>query len=293
MHLSLASRLRRPCGPETTVTQPEADCEHRTAASTLVGGFSRMIARVQLGDLGTWMGALATLLAVLVALIVAFWPTWRDRRRRPVLLISVGEIEPFERPVFESGELAEVRLRVSVTNEGRSTARRVRVRIEGWWSYMHGQIIARTPGERVPKWLENAIDPFDAEWVGQASAVQPVLELDLLPKSRELVELLCFHPAKRELALAVDPRRAVRFLLTGGPYGEQLIAVSASCENGYGMRRILSCKVTEGPRVDATNTVTLSPIHNVHFADEPDRADVLRRGLGGLWPQVPPSTPPA
>ena len=57
---------------------------------------SMLIARagaIQWGDFATWAGALATLLAVVVALFLGLRPSWEERKRRPVIGVEVGEID--------------------------------------------------------------------------------------------------------------------------------------------------------------------------------------------------------
>jgi hypothetical protein len=118
-----------------------------------------------------------------------------------------------------------------------------------------------------------------------------VIEVDILPGSREFVELLCLKSdsadpasAKVELSLAIDPRRPVRFPLAGGPYGEQRLAISVTCENADGVHEVLSVMIRSGvPSVDATKRVQQSPIYDIHPSEAPDPRDVLLRGLGGLW----------
>jgi hypothetical protein len=246
--------------------------------------------QVQWGDVGTWAAAAATFLAVLVALFVALLPSLQQKRQKPVLVLVFGEVEPFERPVFRSDEnnqdkLWEVRLRVGVKNEGHSTARNVQVRIDQWWSYMKGQIVARTPGEQVPTWTENPIDPVDAEWVGWSHPDDPHLALDITPGSTDFVDLLVLNVETQELRLPISVRRGFKFPFTGGPYGEQRLALSITSDNAEGTRQVLSVTITAGaPRVDATKTVLQSPIHDVRLTEPPDESTVMRRGLmGGLW----------
>jgi hypothetical protein len=126
--------------------------------------------QIQWGDFATWAGAVATLLAVIVALFLGLWPAWEQRRRRPILDVEVGEIEPFERPVFDQLNVTEYRLRLAVTNTGRTTATGVQAIIERWWSW------AASP----KPWTENPIDPVPAEWVGRdVYSAQEVLTVDI------------------------------------------------------------------------------------------------------------------
>ena len=234
-----------------------------------------LVGDVQWGDVGTWAGAVGSLAAVVAALYIALRPERLQRQRKPVLVIELGEVEPFERPVFHELAITEYRLRVAVKNEGRTTASHVSVTIERWWSYA---------GHPRP-WTENPIDPIPAEWVGQdAYTGQDALSVDIPPGGRAFCEVLRWRPNDQVLELAVDTRRKLSFPIRGGPLGEQRISLHVSCHNAEGRRFTVSGTITSGVvEADATNIARQSPIHDVKLAEEPEPQDVLHNGLLGLW----------
>lgn len=233
------------------------------------------VGAVQWGDAGTWAGAIGSFAAVAAALFIALRPERIQRQRRPVLDVEIGEIEPFERPVFNQGRVTEYRLRMAVKNDGQTTAFHVSVTIERWWSY------AGAP----KRWLENPIDPVPAEWVGQdAYTGQEALSVDIPAGGRAFCEVLRWRANEQALELAVDTRRKLAFPIAGGPYGEQRVSLTVSCHNAEGKRVIVSGTITSGQvKADATNIARQSPIHDVKLAPEPDPNDVLHEGLLGLW----------
>lgn len=110
----------------------------------------------------TWteiLTALGTVSAVIVALILAGAPALRRWWSKPILEITTGVEEPFVRPVSaEYAVIAEVRLRVGVTNTGRSTARDVRAQLLNWWEHDPGKALGA-------EWQELDSDPLPLKWV--------------------------------------------------------------------------------------------------------------------------------
>jgi hypothetical protein len=104
-----------------------------------------------------WASAVATLLAVLVAL---FGPAWERRRRSPSLYLEADpadELGPDAKVVFvpEPAGDSRVWLRLAVGNDGRSTAEGVRVvlvRVEASHPYPH------QPPMRELKWADVPYD---------------------------------------------------------------------------------------------------------------------------------------
>ena len=104
-----------------------------------------------------WASAVATFLAVLVAL---FGPAWDRRRRLPVLYLDAepsGDLGPDAKVVFvpEPAGDSRVWLRLAVGNRGRSTAEGVRVvlfRVEASQPYPHH------PPMRELKWADVPYD---------------------------------------------------------------------------------------------------------------------------------------
>jgi len=89
-----------------------------------------------LRDLDEILTALGTVSAVIVALVLAGAPAIKRWWSKPVLEATTGLEEPFVRPVSdEHTPIAEVRLRVGITNTGRSTARSVRAQLLDWWEH--------------------------------------------------------------------------------------------------------------------------------------------------------------
>jgi hypothetical protein len=231
--------------------------------------------RVHLGDVATWAGAIASFLAVATALFIALRPDRLRRRHRPRLHIELGEIEPYERAVMSGTQVHQYRLRIGVRNTGFSTARRVRVSIERWWSESH----------RPKPWIENPIDPALAQWVGHDVYGGPeAFSIDIAPGGRALCEVMTWNPNSKELTLTIHPRRQEWTPTTGGPYGEQRVSLSVSCENADGTHVVVSTTITSGtPEVGADNVSRRSPMHDVRIESEPCPDDVLHEGLLGLW----------
>ncbi len=227
------------------------------------------------GDVAAWLGAAASFAAVGTAMWLARRPERLARKSRPELAIEHGEVEPFERAMMVGDQIGEYRLRVGVRNDGATTARRVRVTIERWWSFT---------GRPTP-WLANPIDPVSAEWVGQdVYGGAEAFALDIPSHGRGLCGILTWRQATQDLVLTVNPRRQEWNPVGGGPFGEQRIEFTVSCENAESQRAVLSVTLTAGvPRVDATNRVLQAPMHDVHLSGEPQSHEVESRGLGGLW----------
>jgi len=231
--------------------------------------------RIRLGDLATWLGAAASFAAVGTALWLALRPERLARKNRPELVIEHGEVEPFERAMMVGDQTGEYRLRIGVRNDGATTALRVRVTIERWWSF----------SGRPKPWLANPIDPVNAEWVGQdVFSGSEAFALDIPSDGRGLCGILTWRHTTQDLVLTVNPRRQEWNPVGGGPFGEQRIELTVSCENAESKRAVLSVTLTAGvPKIDATNTVLQAPMHDVHLSEAPHSDEVENRGLGGLW----------
>jgi hypothetical protein len=110
----------------------------------------------------TWteiLTALGTVSAVIVALVLAGAPAIKRWWSKPVLEATTGLEEPFVRPVSdEHTPIAEVRLRVGITNTGRSTARSVRAQLLDWWEHDSRRALGTD-------WVELDSDPLPLKWV--------------------------------------------------------------------------------------------------------------------------------
>ena len=240
--------------------------------------------RVRWGDVATWVGAGVNVLAVVTALYLAVRPERRQRELRPALDLELGTAEPFEVVLFNGSDVIGYRLRAAIRNIGGSGATRVQVKIERWWS---------ETGNPLGPWVENAIDPIAANWVGQeAHDGREELTVDIPRNGREFCELLWLVSTtpNHVLRLGLRPQRVLAFDPIGGPLGEQRLALNVTCQNADGFRAVITARVVDGPAIDATNTVLQPPITEVGLSVEPDPADVERRGLGGRWSPPPSGT---
>ena len=231
---------------------------------------------VHWGDVATWVGAAASGAAVFVALWVAVFPQWKERRNRPALVVEFGETEPFERVVRDPADRpVECRLRLGIRNEGRTTARRVRVTIERWWSATLYPDV---------EWMQNPIDPVLAEWVGWGvhDTGADAFAIDVPAGASALCEVLTWRSEARDLVLSTGA--SVR----GGPFGEQRMALAVTCDNAEGASVVLSTTVHDGAVLrDAKNIATRSPMHSVKLTEAPEPEKVLPIGLGGLYTEPP------
>lgn len=233
--------------------------------------------RVQWGDVATWVGAGVSVLAIITALYLAIRPGWSQQKLRPVLELELDTIEPFEVVLFDGPDVIGYRLRAAIRNTGGSDATHVQVKIERWWS---------ATGDPLHPWIENPIDPIATNWVGQdAHDGREELTVDIPRNGREFCELLWLLSGSTSpvLRLGFRPQRVIAFDPTGGPLGEQRLALNVTCRNADGFRSVITARIVDGPAIDATNTVLQPPITDVGFSAEPDPADVERRGLGGRW----------
>jgi hypothetical protein len=135
-----------------------------------------------------WITAAATMSAVIVALFVAFLPSFRRRYNKPKLKVDFKNEEPFCRNAILINDAAQIKhywVRVRISNVGRSVARNCR-----------GKLIrirdANTMEER------KDFDPAILRWVtGQGKPI------DLPYKDREYLNIL-FTRQNDPLHLVID-----------------------------------------------------------------------------------------
>lgn len=226
-----------------------------------------------------WVTGFGTIAVALTAVWAAVRPELRRQRQRPMLKLLYGDTEPFERPVFDGSEIIEYRLRLRVTNVGKSTAKNVRPTIEQWWSFSN-----TNAGQH---WGKNDIDPLPAAWVF-AGIEYGGRALDIPAGGEALFNLVRWEPARQRLSLVVDAvPHGLPFRTDGGPYGEQRLSVSVVSENAEGVHDILSFTVREGTPVDPSTGTRRPPMHDVHWAPEPAPNEVIDLGYIALIQNQP------
>lgn len=143
--------------------------------------------------------AVGTVGAVVVALGIALAPMIWRALRKPRLTVVTGRGEPFLRPISENSYgIGEMRLRVGVRNQGKSTAHDVRAVLRNWWE----------TNEDGNGWLELDTDPLPMKWVALRPGDDRVSEpptTQIPPDSTEMLDLVIWRPDSIELL--VDDRR--------------------------------------------------------------------------------------
>jgi hypothetical protein len=134
---------------------------------------------IEWGPVGSWVGATATFLAALVALLVAMGLF--DRFRGPRLVVTFEQAEPWCRAVAVPPDRAAFWVRVGVANVGRSPARGCVGRLTGW----------STDGV-----VRTDIDPIQLSWAGipRSRAFEPI---DLRRGQREFLNVLVLVDGSR------------------------------------------------------------------------------------------------
>lgn len=150
--------------------------------------------------------AVGTVSAVVLALVLAALPTISRRWSKPRLRSSTGLREPFVRAVGGTGLAHEtMRLRVGVTNAGRSTAMGVRAQLAHWWELDPERTLA-------VEWEELDSDPLPMKWVSirpgdDRPGVAP--EVSIVHKLTELLDLAEIDDKGRLRLLFDDERQAL------------------------------------------------------------------------------------
>lgn len=138
---------------------------------------------VQYGPVGLWFAATATLVAGLIALLVALGLF--ERLRGPRLHLTFAPAEPWCRAVEVAPREDVFWVRVGVENKGRSTAR---------------GCIGRLTAATTDDVFRSDVDPIQLSWAGvpRSRAFAPV---DLRPGQREFLNVLY---AAREPCWTID-----------------------------------------------------------------------------------------
>lgn len=182
----------------------------------------------------TWtdvLTAVGTVGAVIVALLLAAAPGLRSRRLAPRLQVSTGLTEPFVRPIpGDRSIIAEVRLRVGVTNSGRSTAREVRAQLLNWWEHDPKRSLGS-------EWQERDSDPLPLKWVsirpGDDRQGSPP-EVNILAGATDYLDVALLD-ARSVMLLFDDNRQALFHRNTGtmiGTWRVQFAIGGSNCPIG-------------------------------------------------------------
>jgi hypothetical protein len=124
------------------------------------------------GPVAVWFSALASFLAVTVALLGGLG--WFTRRRQPVLTISFEQQEPWCRQVERGTDSPTLWIRVAVENEGKDPAR---------------GCVGRLTGFRTNDAPRRDIDPVQLRWAGfpRSRSFEPI---DLRRGQREFLDVM-------------------------------------------------------------------------------------------------------
>lgn len=204
-----------------------------------------------------------TLLAVVAALGIALTPVIWRRLRKPKLVVEVGEREPHVRLAHRLGGSEGPNafyLRMTVRNNGKTEARRVRVTLMDWY--------VLEPVEGFPDWARLDTDPAALHWVSMTHArekrdrvrggyltslEQPVPEAELIDRHTppevnlpaglvDLVDLAVF--SNNKLALILDDNRPRGFKQVAPfPDREFKLTLAITAENAVALTRTVCFRV--------------------------------------------------
>lgn len=234
-----------------------------------------------------WITAIGTVLAVVVALIIAMAPVIVGWFRKPKLQTEVSDTGPHVRLAHTTSGPNAMFLRMTVRNAGSVEARRVRVTLTDWY--------VLEPVEGSPEWARLDTDPAALHWVsmshareerprivgnvfvhsGQAVPADELVirttppEVNMPPGHHDLVDIAVLLSDQLRIVLDDNRERGFR---QEAPFPDRQfkMTISVSAENARGFTQTLCFRTQLG-----------DGFKDVGFCDPP-----IAARDAGLWPML-------